>query len=1023
MFILLQNGLYIDEISFPNFKAKKLYIKWDEKVSVIIEELNVVKEKNSKDSKPDYEMFSEILKSTVHLDNWFEKIIIKKISFNDIEGSFKYIDGGNGFLSASSPTFSLESRMFFESHMFNIQIDEYKDRKRELLVSGNLILNTIGKIELITSLSIDINCDTNLNVYAISDTKKLSYKVESTKNIKNSRYIVDLLDMNPKAKYWVYNAIEMSSLSIKSAYGWLEYDKVNEAYLNLHVKATANDLNYTYDKELEPVNTAYTDLEFKNGVLYIKPQNAFSYGFFLDKSWLKIDFSKKEELLSLYLLFKGKVNKGLLSLLNRYKITLPFIQTEGEVATNLELNINLRSAQVVAVGDFYAKQGKIEYLGLDIDVFDAHVFLNNSHIKIKDMYAKYKDIATSYVDMNFNARESAGTLDFRVKEISLKERGLTLQKLAEPLHVTYAISPQNDYLRVEKSNWIFKNKLFKVSSMKIPFDIKKLTAQIPITPVEIPKIASALVSGKILFKPIRAKLTIDLQKLNYANIELSKPPSSIDLVYNNGFSLSSKDKIILDIDSVNYTFGNARIDFNTDNVSVKNLSLNISDKLKSKISAIYSLKKSDGYIDLHSMEFSDSKLGEIFKNEKTTRLHVEATGSNINITSKEYDLDYLKRDDEWRLKLNSIEKIAKSSKALREFGLTNGNFSIFKKNSDKNIKFTASSEYKYKILVKDNTPVKNYLVSGEIEKEVGSVSLRVNDSVDVSINDKIKIEANSIGININEILNFISDKNNSNKSNNNLKLSLNAKKSYIYFSKNRYAISDNIELKYNNNITTLNLEHKNGNADFKFSDGNFHIYGRDFGDLFMENLFAHSEFKGGILDFAITGTPYKHNGMIFVRKTTILDYKILNNILAFVNTIPSLVTFSLPGYNNKGLAVESAYMSFNLKNNIYKIDDLYLKSKEIDIVGKGNASIKNNTIDVDLNLKTDLGSTISKIPIVGYILLGKDSISTSLKIRGKLDDPDVTTQVTKDIIVAPLNIIKRTLMLPFELFKSDDDKK
>ena len=71
-------------------------------------------------------------------------------------------------------------------------------------------------------------------------------------------------------------------------------------------------------------------------------------------------------------------------------------------------------------------------------------------------------------------------------------------------------------------------------------------------------------------------------------------------------------------------------------------------------------------------------------------------------------------------------------------------------------------------------------------------------------------------------------------------------------------------------------------------------------------------------------------------------------------------------------------------------------------------------------MKSDFGSSVSKIPLVGYILLGNETISASLKVDGKLSNPDVHTQIAKDIIIAPLNIIKRTLMLPFHLFS---DKK
>ncbi|MEO1937461.1 MAG: AsmA-like C-terminal domain-containing protein, partial [Sulfurimonas sp.] len=53
--------------------------------------------------------------------------------------------------------------------------------------------------------------------------------------------------------------------------------------------------------------------------------------------------------------------------------------------------------------------------------------------------------------------------------------------------------------------------------------------------------------------------------------------------------------------------------------------------------------------------------------------------------------------------------------------------------------------------------------------------------------------------------------------------------------------------------------------------------------------------------------------------------------------------------------------------------------------------------------------------LAGYIIFDGETLSTKLKIRGKLSDPKVTTMVTKDIVSAPVNIMKRTLKLPFKL--------
>ena len=110
-------------------------------------------------------------------------------------------------------------------------------------------------------------------------------------------------------------------------------------------------------------------------------------------------------------------------------------------------------------------------------------------------------------------------------------------------------------------------------------------------------------------------------------------------------------------------------------------------------------------------------------------------------------------------------------------------------------------------------------------------------------------------------------------------------------------------------------------------------------------------------------------------------------------------------------------MNFTSKDDVFYISDIYLDSKEIDISGRGVANLKDDLIDVTLNLKTDLASSVSQIPIVGYILFDEDSVSTSLNINGKLSDPNIQSMLAKEMIIAPLNIIKRALTLPFHLLE------
>ena len=42
IFIVLQNGLYLQSVNFSNLKAKQLYIKWNEYLDVSVKEIKIV---------------------------------------------------------------------------------------------------------------------------------------------------------------------------------------------------------------------------------------------------------------------------------------------------------------------------------------------------------------------------------------------------------------------------------------------------------------------------------------------------------------------------------------------------------------------------------------------------------------------------------------------------------------------------------------------------------------------------------------------------------------------------------------------------------------------------------------------------------------------------------------------------------------------------------------------------------------------------------------------------------------------
>lgn len=1013
LFIVLQNGLYLDNVSISNVDAKNIYIKWGNRLNISVKELKIDTTNSKTGHHITFKEISKSIKIISQTTNLFHSIVINNLHVNNASGSFKYTSDDQGFLVLKSPTLNLESKIYFKSHLLKVSIDNFTDKKRALQAKGIVIFDTNAK-KIYTKINLDIHNDANLTFYSVADSQRLVYNVHSNKNISDISYLIKMAHLPKEVIYWAYTAIKMQHLDIKKFNGFINYTDLKNAYKNIYIEAVGKKLSYAYNPKLNAIHTQQTNLEFKNGVLYIRPQKPYSYGMNLDKSWLKIDFSKKEELLTLHLLFDGMLNKDMLHVLSTYDIKLPFLQRKGKVTTNLTITVNLRTINVNAKGDFYTKKANFDYLDLNIDIYNTHIHLDNYDVTIDKMNAQYKDIAQADVHVTFNAKKSAGIINLDFHKIQTHDVSLIADKT--PLHIAYNIDPKQDTIDIQKSQWKYKNRQVTLNKILVDFDLNTLMAKIPVTFFKVEKMANGYVNGIINLKTAQINLDVDVLKLKYGGVELSQTVMPLKVAYDKFLSVSSDTDLYFSVNGSEYKAKDFYISFEKESVYLKHTLLKISQYINTKIYANYDFNSKKAHISLSDFILKNPDTGEVLYKNNKILLDGYIDGENITINSKEVDATFISNSEQWRLTLNSLATIAKKSYFLEKYKLNKGKISFYKKSDALYTQFNANIRYPYYLLVNKDKKITRYSILGEITKE-HKIYLTVNKNINVKIDKDIKIKIHDTGLNIDAIIDFTKQITQSSSGKNKLKLSIDAINSYLYLGNKRYALSDIMHLQYYNNILTAQLVHKNGNAGFKLENNKFHLYGKNFNDKFMEKLFVLSKFSGGSLDFSMDGTLDDYKGVFYIYDTTMIDYKLLNNVLAFINTVPSLVTFSLPGYSKTGLHVKNAYAKFHAKKGVFDISDIYLESKELNILGKGNADINKNSIDLILNLKTDLGSNLSKVPLVGYIIFDGKSISTTLKITGKLNDPTVNTMLAKDIVVAPLNIIKRTLTLPFKFLK------
>ena len=187
-------------------------------------------------------------------------------------------------------------------------------------------------------------------------------------------------------------------------------------------------------------------------------------------------------------------------------------------------------------------------------------------------------------------------------------------------------------------------------------------------------------------------------------------------------------------------------------------------------------------------------------------------------------------------------------------------------------------------------------------------------------------------------------------------------------------------------------------------------------DKMLHPLIGFSGLKHGRYSLKMSGNPDKvMKGQIIVEGGEMKDFKAYNNTLALINTLPALATLNNPGFSEKGFKIEEGVVEYHVKGEKVIFDSVYLKGLSATIVGKGNVNLKKKTIDMKLAIQTarEFGKVIGNLPLLGYILMGKDkSMTVGLQITGSLNKPKVKTSAAQDILSLPLEIIKRTLESP-----------
>jgi len=235
----------------------------------------------------------------------------------------------------------------------------------------------------------------------------------------------------------------------------------------------------------------------------------------------------------------------------------------------------------------------------------------------------------------------------------------------------------------------------------------------------------------------------------------------------------------------------------------------------------------------------------------------------------------------------------------------------------------------------------------------------------------------------------------------NKKLNLYWKNSFVQFNK-FHLFFDQLNLRSKDRNLYLDLKKDATHITINKIDKNIIIKSKKIDASYIDLIFGKDVLKGGYIDLFATGGYGKYQGDIKLYNTTLIQMKLVDNLLLFINSTPILVNpllaiptifrftqnnFELGGYYVKNGLIKFNYNVLNKYLNIYKINT---NGAINDFEGEMRLHFLDNSIKGKLNVSTlkDYAKIIDNIPLVNYLLLDKNGkFSIPISLYGTIENP------------------------------------
>lgn len=439
----------------------------------------------------------------------------------------------------------------------------------------------------------------------------------------------------------------------------------------------------------------------------------------------------------------------------------------------------------------------------------------------------------------------------------------------------------------------------------------------------------------------------------------------------------------------------------------------------SKISGQYNKLLKQGNFLLDDLHIKEKNIGHLLRSPSGIPIEVYHQNDKFSIKVPELDLTISTgQNKSWSASFNDLASVHRYSTVLQKYLLNAGSLTISSENGEKPYRFSADIPYRYPFLIEDNKPVSHFNIVGKISDQ--ELRATVNEGLQIQYSDHLVITSKDLAYNVPSILKFLKERpkpavTDSQKGKTFL-CTIDANNSTLFFRPGNQILADRMHVEYINGKTSMHLEHGQGNINLNIEGDTFSLTGQELNDIFMDALFQDASFQNGQMSLIANGSFHKFSTLIKINDTIIKDFSMLNNTLALFNTVPALITFSLPEYNTRGFPINSAVAGMVVEEGRARFESFTINSPELNIIGTGWIDFPKKLINMDFNLITQAKANMNKIPLIGYILVGKEKRpSITIQASGDLLNPEVKNSAFREVTALPFSILFRTLSLPAHL--------